>query len=202
MKYLFGQIKQYMFSINLMSQQIKNVNKKWVYQFHIGRTVTRFCKDYINCENNKWNSKLQVNMIEVIDRKLPKWKKDLYSLSHRLIYNIDKEWTGELHDFVVHFSCMDKNSFVYLHEDNDVSSQFILTFGQYTGGKFKLFDKKSKKFQIVDTYNKIVQIDGRLKHCVTKVKSGKRYSVIFYKMFDRRYKNKPIFNGIKSYDLR
>ena len=190
-----------MYSIDLKSQQIKNVNKKWVYQFHVGRTVTRFCKDYVNCEDNKWNSKLQVNMKEVLERDIPKWKKHLYSLSYRLIYNIDKEWTGELHDFVVQFSCMDKNSYIYVHEDNDVSSQFILTFGEYTGGKFKLFDVNTKKFKYIDTLNKIVHLDGRLKHFVTKVKSGRRYSIIFYKMFDRRYKKQPIFNGIETYDL-
>ena len=149
---------------------------------------------------NKWNSQLQVNVKYVEQRTLPQWKKDLYSLSYILIYNIDKEWTGEFHDVVVQFSCMDKNSYVYIHDDNDVSSQFIMTFGEYTGGKFKLFDEKSKKFQYVYTYNKIVQLDGRLKHCVTKVKHGKRYSVIFYKMVDRRYENQPIFNGIKTYD--
>ena len=76
---------------------------------------------------------------------------------------------------------MDKNSYIYVHQDNDISSQFILTFGEYTGGKLMLFDEKSKKFKYIDTYKKLVQFDGRLKHYVTKVKSGKRFSMIFLK---------------------
>ena len=90
-------------------------------------------------------------MCEVMQRTIPKWKKDLYSLSYRLIYSIDKKWTGEFHDFVVKFACMDKNSYVYVHQDNDVSSQFILTFGDYTGGKLMLFDEISEKIDYIDT---------------------------------------------------
>ena len=41
-----NKIKSIMYSVNLKSQQLQNKNKNWMFQFHIGRTVTRF-KKYI-----------------------------------------------------------------------------------------------------------------------------------------------------------
>ena len=96
---------------------------------------------------------------------------------------------------------MDTNSYVKIHRDKDVSSQFVFSFGEYSGGELLLFNDKSKKFEQVDTYNKIVQLDGRYKHYVTNVTRGFRYSIVVYKMFDRRYKEQPYFTGVKIYNL-
>ena len=36
------EVKSILYSINSKSQQLKNNKKNWMFQFHIGRTVTRF----------------------------------------------------------------------------------------------------------------------------------------------------------------
>ena len=177
-------VKSILYSINLKSQQ--NKNKNWMFQFHIGRTVTRFQKEFNSCEVNIWNSNKQVNTMDVKYRLIPDWKKDLYYSAYQLIKEVDKRWTGEKHDLVIQFACMDTNSYVCIHSDKDVSSQFVMSFGEYSGGELMLFDEKSKTFKHVKTRNHIVQFDGRFKHYVTKVTNGLRYSIVFYKMFDRR----------------
>ena len=60
---------------------------------------------------------------------------------------------------------------------------------------------KTNEFEVVDTYNQIVQLDGRYKHYVTNVTNGLRFSIVVYKMFDRRYKEQPYFTGVKIYKL-
>ena len=195
------EVKSILYSIDLKSQQLKNKNKNWMFQFHIGRTVTRFQKEFNSCEVNMWNSKKQVNMMDVKYRLIPDWKKDLYYSAYQLIKEVDKRWTGEKHDLVIQFACMDTNSYVCIHSDKDVSSQFVMSFGEYLGGELMLFDEKSKTFKHVETKNHIVQFDGRFKHYVTKVTNGLRYSIVFYKMFDRRYKEQPYFTGVKTYQL-
>ena len=107
-------------------------------------------------------------------------KKNLYNICYELIYNIDKRWTGQFHDIVVQFACMDTNSFVKIHHDNDVSSQFVLSFGDYNGETLMLFNEKENKYEDVDTHNTLVQFDGRYKHYVTKVTHGMRYSIVFF----------------------
>ena len=194
-------VKSTLYSIDLKSQQLKNKNKNWMFQFHIGRTVTRFQKEFKSCEVNMWNSKNQVNMMDVKYRLIPDWKKDLYYSAYQLIKEVDKRWTGEKHDLVIQFACMDTNSYVCIHSDKDVSSQFVMSFGEYSGGELMLFDEKSKTFKHVETKNHIVQFDGRFKHYVTKVTNGLRHSIVFYKMFDRRYNEQPYFTGVKTYQL-
>ena len=58
-----------------------------------------------------------------------------------------------------------------------------------------------KKFEQVDTHNQLVELDGRYKDYMTKVTNGMRYSIVFYKMYDRRYKIQPYFTVIKTYTL-
>ena len=60
-------------------------------------------------------------------------EKKLYNNAYQLIRKFDKEWTGEDHDIVIQFSCMDDNSYVKIHQDKNVSSQFVLNFGEYLG---------------------------------------------------------------------
>ena len=133
-------VKSTLYSIDLKSQQLKNKNKNWMFQFHIGRTVTRFQKEFNSCEVNMWNSNKQVNMMDVKYRLIPDWKKDLYYSAYQLIKEVDKRWTGEKHDLVIQFACMDTNSYVCIHSDKDVSSQFVMSFGEYSGGELMLFD--------------------------------------------------------------
>ena len=58
-------------SINLNSQQSKQVNKKWIFQFSIERTVTRFNKNYICYEQHKWKKNRWVNMMDIQERNIP-----------------------------------------------------------------------------------------------------------------------------------
>ena len=170
-----------------------------MFQFHLGRTVTRFNKEFLSCEENIWNSNKRVNMSDVKQRNIPIWKKEIFDLSYRLIYQIDKRWLGSNLDFVVQFACMDNNSYIDAHKDKDVSSQFLVTFGEYSGGHLMLYNNEKHVFERIETMNNIVQFDGRKKHYVTKVKHGVRYSLVFYKSYDRRYKEQPIYNGVKLY---
>ena len=128
-------------------------------------------------------------------------EKKNYSFAYQLIHSVNEQWTGLNHDLVVQFACMDSNSFVKIHHDKDISSQFILSFGEYLGGDFMLFNQKNNRFEKVNTYNKLVQLDGRIKHYVSNVTDGYRFSVIYYKMYDRRFKEQPYFTGTKTYDL-
>ena len=79
---------------------------------------------------------------------------------------------------------MDTDSYVQIHRDRDVSSQFLLSFGEYSGGEFLQLNDKTNEFEVVDTYNQIVQLDGRYKHYVINVTNGLRFSIVVYKMFD------------------
>ena len=79
-KYLLNEIKKIIYTIKLRSQQTKNTTKKWVFQFQIGRTVTRFNNSYESCQSNIWNNNTQVNMCDVENRKIPKWKKNFITL--------------------------------------------------------------------------------------------------------------------------
>ena len=62
----------------------------------------------------------------------------MYDISYQLIQNINNNWVGEHEDFIVQFACMDEQSHVGIHVDNDISSQFVLTFGKYTGGQLMI----------------------------------------------------------------
>ena len=196
---LLNELKVIMESRRLNSQQLKHVNKKWKFQFSIGRTVTRFNKNYICYEQHKWKKNKWVNMMNVRERNIPTWKKNLYEISYKLIQNINNCWVGEHEDFIIQFACMDKNSQIGIHVDNDISSQFLLTFGQYIGGELMIYNNERKTYMNVDTKNAIVQFDGRNRHYVSKILNGLRYSVVYYKKFDRRYNEQPIFTGIKTY---
>ena len=44
----------------------------------------------------------------------------------------------------------------------------------------------------------MVQFDGRKAHYVKNITEGNRYSVVFYKLFDRRYDSQPVFTGVKN----
>ena len=134
-----------------------------MFQFHIGRTVTRFNKEFLSCEQSIWNINKRVNMSDVKNRNIPIWKKEIFDLSYRLIYQIDKRWLGSNLDFVVQFACMDNNSYIDAHKDKDVSSQFLVTFGEYSGGHLMLYNNEKHVFEQIETMNNIVQFDGRKK---------------------------------------
>ena len=55
---------------------------------------------------------------------------------------INKAWAGKHDDYFVQFSCMNKDSYVKKHCDqNDVSSQFVVSFGNYKGGELVVYNE-------------------------------------------------------------
>ena len=163
-----------------------HLTKKWLFQFLIGRTMTRFkqsSEEYI--ENpTKLNSYIRVS--KVIERKnLPQKKKDLYDISVKILMHYNRNWAGEDQDFILQVSCMDKDYFVTEHiHASDTTTQIVITFGNYKGGMLNTFCPKKNQFKAVQTLGTMKEIDGRLPHFVSPVTDGKRYSLVFFKTYD------------------
>ena len=76
-------------------------------------------------------------MFDVKHRSISEWKKELYYCTYHLIHDISKRWTGNDHDLVIQYACMDTDSYIQIHRDRDVSSKFVLSFCEYSeGGNF------------------------------------------------------------------
>ena len=122
----------------------------------------------------------------IVDRQLPKWKKDLYLACDDLINEIDPEFAKDGH-YAVNFSCMTdaQKHFVKVHTDShDISHQYGIVLGNTKGGRLTCWNKNGTT-QTVDYHRKILKMDGRLQHTVGNF-TGKRYCVIFYKLYDPR----------------
>ena len=55
----------------------------------------------------------------------------------------------------------------------------IFSFGNYSGGKFYIHNNALNLFEVYNTYKTIVEFDGRIKHYVSNVTCGERYSIVF-----------------------
>lgn len=128
----------------------------------------------------------KVNKSDVFDKKVPIWKK-YYELSNRLIEQIDNRWSVSKRDFVVKFTFMDEYSYISINCYNNVSYQFFVTFGSYSGEQLMLPNSQNKFFKPNNSLYNIIKFDESKKHYVTKFTSGIRYSFVL-KIFDRRYK--------------
>ena len=198
---LFDQIETIMEKIKIQPTT-PTEKKKWKYMCRLGRSTTRYIKNSNHrCVQHPTKKNIMINTSNVLDRKeLPLWKIKLYGLSSTLLKMVNKTWAGKYDDYCVQFTCMDENSYVKKHVDaNDVSSQFVVTFGNYIGGELLVYNEISEQYIPLITNRNIVQFDGRKKHYVTDVTEGKRYSIVFYKSYDRRYDSQPIFTGVKTY---
>ena len=122
------------------------------------------------------------------------WKKDLYLACDDLINEIDPEFAKDGH-YAVNFSCMTdaQKHFVKVHTDShDISHQYGIVLGNTKGGRLTCWNKNGTT-QTVDYHRKILKMDGRLQHAVGNF-TGKRYCVIFYKLYDpRKTCSDPIF---------
>ena len=78
---------------------------------------------------------------------------------------------------------MERGSCIKEHLDKvNVGDSYLVAFGDYTGGKTLIENKNDNNFIVVDARDKPLCFNGSLlKHSVTTVTSGKRYSVVFYK---------------------
>ena len=124
----------------------------------------------------------------VLERKLPKWEKQLWVLSEKLIKLIDPEFAeGE---YVVNYSTMtEPKHHVKKHTDShDISYQYGLSLGNYEGSfKTRIYDKHDNMEGDYDYKNRVLKMDGRLPHeVISEGFSGVRHCVIFYKSYDYR----------------
>ena len=100
--------------------------------------------------------------------------------------HFNRDWAGKNEDFIVQVSCMDKTSYVKVHRDeNDIATQNIITFGQYTDGSLYTFCQKRQSYQALSTLGKLTEFDGRVPHYVSPITEGKRFLVTFFKSYDR-----------------
>ena len=121
------------------------------------------------------------------ERKLPKWKKELWALSKELISVIDPDFAeGE---YVVNYSCMTKpEQYVKKHVDGeDISHQYALALGNYSGAYLRCYDEKENVLGDFDYNRKVCKMDGRLPHeLIQDDFQGIRFCVIWFKLYDHR----------------
>lgn len=135
-------------------------------------------------------------------------QKEAYRLAADLIHEVDPEYArGE---FLVQFAFMNGHSkhYVKKHRDKeDVSYQYALSFGDFSGAKLRVWDKAERRFADFDNRDRIVRFDGRRAHeVVTDGFKGNRFTVIWYKNYDSRLSQPvpiyetPCFVGLDPQD--
>mgnify|MGYP003956702563 CR=1 FL=1 len=193
---LFNQLESKLSEVNIHSQR-RNKNRSTFsldWQFGLGRVTNALGATGFTTPHNFL--KKGVFMKPVLDTKISAWKKDLWVLAKQLILHIDPGYAAH-EDYVVNFSCMtdSKKHYVKRHvDDQDITFQYGLALGDFTGGELTCW-KKDGTTTTVDYTRKILKMDGRLAHEV-KPFSGKRFCVIFYKLYDRTMTDKaPILEA-------
>ena len=68
---------------------------------------------------------------------------------------------------------------------NDVSYQYALSLGHFTGGRLVVATDDLLRFRILDTHLRVTRCDGRHPHWVTKYVGGPRYSLVMYRVEGR-----------------
>ena len=185
-----------------MDTQYRNGNKKdtfhWDFSMQIGRTTNALgaAKGAFNTRHH-FEKGRGVYMGNIEDRKIPKWKLNLWKKSKRIIQLIDPDFAAN-DDFVVQYARMSNpNHHCKKHVDAlDVSHQYALALGNYRGAKLRVYDAQDKPTGEYDYKRKILKFDGRLPHeLVMDDFQGTRYSLVFFKMYDRRQTERaPIFH--------
>ena len=118
------------------------------------------------------------------------YQKSAYEKAKRVIEILDPEFaTGET--YLVNFAHMNsRHHYVKKHVDaDDITYQYILSFGQYQGDvKLFVYDKNGNFHQSYNCKDRILKVDGRLPHRVRKTPDfeGNRFAVIWYKSYDAR----------------
>ena len=120
---------------------------------------------------------------------LNNYQKTAYRLAASVIELLDPEFAeGE---YLVNFSHMNSaDHYVKKHVDkDDITHQYLLGFGDYTGDvTLSVYDANEQFNQSFDCKNRILKVDGRLPHGVSKTPqfAGNRFAVIWYKSYDHR----------------
>jgi hypothetical protein len=130
-----------------------------------------------------------------LDLSIPLWKKEIYQMAS-LIFSLIVPHFLE-NEYCVHVSKMTSDEHdVPLHvDDTDISHQYILLLGSWTGADLICLDstdpKTAKEIAVFSQTRQMVRIEGRNLHYVRKRSfSGCRYATIIYKSHDKT-KNTP-----------
>uniref|UniRef100_A0A7S3LD34 Uncharacterized protein n=1 Tax=Amphora coffeiformis TaxID=265554 RepID=A0A7S3LD34_9STRA len=78
-------------------------------------------------------------------------------------------------------------------DDKDLSPQIALGLGDYSGGDVMTWETENSLTPVLQSIKyQIVKLDGRYPHHALAPDSGTRFSLYFYKLFDRRWtKSRP-----------
>ena len=122
-----------------------------------------------------------------------------YQLAKRALECFDRHYSeGE---FVVQFAYMNDghSHYVKKHKDtNDVSFQYVLGLGDYTGAVLRVHNQTESAHRDFDVRNRVLKFDGRCSHeLILDGFRGDRFTVIYYKNYDNRLgqQDAPIFDA-------
>ena len=197
MKVLMKAIEQRLDKVNQSTQyRDKNMkvrfNLEW--SFLLGHTCNALgAKSFETPHNFKPGRGVSVKPVE--ERRISKWKKELWKFSKELITLIDDDFADG--EYVVNYACMtNPKHYVKKHTDSeDISYQYAMALGDYKGAFLRCYDEQDNILGDFDYHNKICKMDGRLPHeLILNDFEGKRYCVVWFKTYDhRKTKADPIF---------
>ena len=127
------------------------------------------------------------------DAALRDAKLTAYRFAHDILQAVDPWFAAG--EYAVQFALMTAGGHVKWHTDrDDITYQVALSVGNFKGAylraytrKHKEQDKDSQPYIDIDYKDKIVKFDARLPHeVVLKNFEGERFTIIFYKGYDRR----------------
>ena len=168
--------------------QKKRFNLEWA--FLIGNNVNALGASSFETPHN-FKAGKGVNTTPVEQQRLPKWKKELWTLAKKLITLIDPDFAAG--EYVVNYACMNQpDQYVKKHTDSeDISYQYALNLGDYKGAYTRCFDENENVLGEFDYHRRICKMDGRLPHEVIQTDfEGVRYTLVWFKVYDHR-KTKP-----------
>jgi hypothetical protein len=140
-------------------------------------------KEYID-------KKIYVYMRDPQESTKPQWLKDLLrDVLTPLIQAIDSDWAGTEGDWAVQINVISSaEQSINRHTDkHDIAPQYGMALGDYEGGGLTVWTKDETSKQTIDVRNNVVRLDGRNYHQVEPVTEGTRYSIYFFKNYDRRW---------------
>ena len=120
-------------------------------------------------------------------RKINEQQLMAYRMASRIIESVDPDFAGG--EYEVNFSLMDSGKhYVKKHKDlKDITHQYALGLGQYSGAKLRVWSHGESIIQDFDYRHKILKLDGRNSHeLITTGFQGERFTVIWYKGYDHR----------------
>ena len=122
-------------------------------------------------------------------KKVKRVHYDAYLLAKDVLEKVDPEYAGG--EYRVQFAYMnDPSHRVSKHKDSsDVNFQYALSLGNFSGAKLRAYNEDETNWKDFDYKGRVLRVDGRLSHeVVLDHFVGDRYTIIFYKNYDHRYK--------------